>query len=221
MPDQLPELTADEIVALYGALRSVLNSLSVQDIRNTAAAAGIDVSRITAKAEARSGVGSRAEVMPTIDRLFSELSSRANTTALRILAERLTRHQAELRDQVQDILGRYSFQFIEGAFVPIGVLDLRETSFLPATSASELARATSRLVDGDLTGAITSACGAVDLATQEIYAKYTLGDPGQASFQTKVNTALSRVDAFGELERHLAELGIASGDAASIAEHTR
>ena len=49
---------------LYAALRSELNNLSVQNIRNTVAAAGFDVSQITAKAEARSGLGSRAEVMP-------------------------------------------------------------------------------------------------------------------------------------------------------------
>ena len=34
---------------LYGALRSELNNLSVQNIRNTVAAAGFDVSQITAK----------------------------------------------------------------------------------------------------------------------------------------------------------------------------
>ena len=56
-------LSPEEITRLYGALRSELNKLSVQDIRNTVAAAGIDVSRITARAEAGSGLGSRAEVI--------------------------------------------------------------------------------------------------------------------------------------------------------------
>lgn len=59
-------IESEDISRLYGALRSELNNLSVQDIRNTVAAAGFDVSKITAKAEARSGLGSRVEVMPAV-----------------------------------------------------------------------------------------------------------------------------------------------------------
>ncbi len=53
MADQAPRLTQEEVARLYGALRSELNKRSVQQIRNTAAAAGIDVSQITAKAGRR------------------------------------------------------------------------------------------------------------------------------------------------------------------------
>lgn len=83
---------------LYGPLRSELNKLSVQEIRNTVAEAGFGVSHITAKTEARSGLGlgSRAEVMPAVDRLFGQMSQPAQETALYILAERLTGKNAEL-----------------------------------------------------------------------------------------------------------------------------
>ena len=86
---------------LHAALRSELNNLSVQNIRNTVAAAGFDVSKITAKAEARSGLGSRAEVMPAVDRLFGQMSETAQETALRILAERLTEHNPDLQTSTQ------------------------------------------------------------------------------------------------------------------------
>ena len=156
-------MNPEEISRLYGALRSQLNRLSVQDIRNTAAAAGIDVSRISANAEARSGMGSRAEVMPAVDRLFGQLTPAAKDTALRILAERLISRGTELEASVQDILGRHGFQFINGVFVPVDLLDARESRFLPPTAGSEIARATARLADGDESGAITAACGAVML----------------------------------------------------------
>ena len=48
-------LSQEDMTRLYAALRSELNNLSVQNIRNTVAVAGFDVSQITAKAEARSG----------------------------------------------------------------------------------------------------------------------------------------------------------------------
>lgn len=215
------ELTQEEIFRLYGALRSELNKLSVQDIRNTVAAAGIDVTRITAKAEARSGLGSRAEVMPAVDRLFGELSPSAQVVALRILAERLITKNEDLAKSVQEILGHHGYQYITGSFVPVKLLDTREAQFLPASASGELARATARLVDGDYSGAITSACGAVDLLTQQIYEKYALGDPGKVSFQAKVNTTLKQLHVFEEMEQELKDLGMKQTDASSIVDELR
>ncbi|MFQ5663829.1 MAG: hypothetical protein ACE5HL_08360, partial [Terriglobia bacterium] len=83
-------------------------------------------------------------------------------------------------------------------------------------SASELARATSRLVEGDESGAITAACGAIDLVTQGIYEKYGLGDPGKVSFSAKVNTALQQLQVFEEMQREFEELEIPKDDASSI-----
>ena len=214
-------LSPEEITRLYGALRSELNKLSVQDIRNTVAAAGVDVSQITAKSEARSGSGSRAEVMPAVDRLFGELSHQAKLTALQVLAERLVSKNADLGASVQEILGRHGYQFISGSFVPVGLLDTRESGFLPQMAASELARATARLVDGDESGAITAACGAVDLATQAIYSTHNLGDPGIVSFQAKVNTVLKTLNVFEEMHAEFLALGMSLKDADKLVKHFR
>ena len=112
MPAEIPNLSDEEITRLWGALRSELNRLSVQNIRNTAAAAGIDVTQVPATSEARTGLGSRAEVMPAIDRLFGAMSRQGRITALRVLAERLTDN--EQSGSVQEILGKHGFQFIAG-----------------------------------------------------------------------------------------------------------
>jgi hypothetical protein len=221
MAEKPTQLSDEEVTRLYGALRSQLNNLSVQNIRNTVAAAGIDVGRIPARAESRSGLGSRAEVMPAVDRLFGELSREAKLTALRVLGEKLAGGSAELQEEVQDILGRHGFQFIEGAFVPVGELDAREAAFLPRSSSRELARAMARLADGDESGAITAACGAVDLATQAAYKSEGLGDPALASFQTKVNTVLKRLESFEAMEREFVEIGMSPADAAAIVKETR
>lgn len=215
------DLTKEEISRLYGALRSELNKLSVQDIRNTVAAAGIDVTRISAKAEAKSGLGSRAEVMPAVDRLFGEMSSSSQVITLRILAERLITKNEDLAKSVQEILGHHGYQYIAGSFVSVKLLDKREAQFLPASASGELARATARLIDGDYSGAITSACGAVDLLTQQIYEKYALGDPGRVAFQAKINTALKQLDVFEDMEREFSNLGMKQADASLIVSNLR
>lgn len=201
---------------LYAILRSELNSLSVQNIRNTVAKAGFDVSQITAKAEARSGLGSRAEVMPAVDRLFGEMSESDQGRALRILAEQLTKDNPELAASTQDILGRHGFQFVEGNFVPVRELDAREAQFIPPLAATELGRAMSRLIEGDYSGAITSACGAVDLVTQDIYENCGLGDSGRFSFQAKVNTAFKHLCVFENLKQEFEAIGMKPADASDL-----
>jgi len=212
----MKEIPTPEILRLYGALRSELNKLPVQEIRNTIAAAGFDVTKITAKAEARSGLGSGAEVMPAVDRLFGEMPPSAKEAALTILAERLIGKSEDLAKSVQEILGRHGHQYVGGAFVPVHFLDAREAQFLPASASAELARAAARLADGDNSGAITSACGAVDLVTQQVYEKHGMGDPGKVAFQAKVNTALKQLGIFEDMESEFRALGMKPDDALSI-----
>ena len=211
----------DDKKRLYAALRSELNNLSVQNIRNTVAAAGFDVSQITAKAEAQSGLGSRAEVMPKVDWLFGQMSASAQETALRILAMRLTEHNPDLRASTEDILGRHGYQFIDGNFIPVHELDAREAGFIPKSAANELGRSMSRLIDDDYSGAITSACGAVDLVTQAIYENHGLGNPGQGSFQTKVNTALKRLGVFEAMSEEFVSIGMKPDDVSAAVDHMK
>ena len=214
-------ISRDNKNRLYAALRSELNNLSVQNIRNTVAAAGFDVSQITAKAEARSGLGSRAEVMPAVDRLFGKMNESAQETALRILAERLTEHNPDLRTSTQDILGRHGYQFIDGNFIPVHELDAREARFIPKSATNELGRAMSRLIDDDYSGAITSACCAVDLLTQDIYKMHYLGNPGRVSFQTKINTALKRLGVFEAMSEEFVRIGLKPEDVSDAVDQMK
>lgn len=206
---------------LYAVLRSELSKLSVQNIRNTVARAGFDVTQITAKAEARSGLGSKAEVLPAVDRLFGEMSESDQERALLIFAEELVKDNSELAASTQDILGRHGFQFIAGNFVPVQELDAREAQFIPPSAATELGRAMSRLLEGDHSGAITSACGAVDSVTQAVYEKHDLGIPGKASFQAKVNTAFKHLCVFENMKQEFEAIGMKSADASDLINHMK
>jgi hypothetical protein len=66
-------------------------------------------------------------------------------------------------------------------------------------------------------GAITSACGAVDGTTTALYEKYNLGN-SSASFQAKVNTALGRLGVFSKIEQELTAIGVNPGETQRIRE---
>lgn len=206
---------------IYGVLRSRLNSLSVQNIRNTAAAAGIDVSQIPATSEARSGLGSRAEVMPVLDRLFDQMSLPDKLRTTQILADELHRQDPEDETGLIDLLGKHGYSFQGRRFVATEVLDPRELPFLPEPANADLGRAVARLSAGDFTGAVAAACGAVDSTMQAIYRKHKLGDPGKTSFQAKVNTASKQLGVYQKVESTLETVGVAPADAKEIADNLR
>src|SRR5207247_2546866 len=104
--------------------------------------------------------------------------------------------------EVTNLLRRHGFQFVNGEFIPVAMLDERELQYLPASSAEQISRAFERLLDGDENGAVSSACGAVDTAMLAAYARYDLGQPPD-SFQAKVNSVMKRLNIYGEMAQDL------------------
>jgi hypothetical protein len=66
------------------------------------------------------------------------------------------------------------------------------------------------------TGAVTAACGAIDLATQHIYTRDGLGDPAKVAFAAKVCTALNQRGVVEGLERGYTAAGMAEPDARRV-----
>jgi hypothetical protein len=172
-----------------------------------AARAGMDIADIPAAQD-------NAVVNPAIARAFTRLDNEARLRALPILADAIARNE-ENRANLTQLLGQHGYQYLNGTFVPIGLIDEREAQFLPQTATAELAKAIGRLAENDESGAITAACGAVDATTTALYERHRLGDPG-ASFQTKVNTAINRLGVFDKLERELTEINVKPEDAKKI-----
>jgi hypothetical protein len=221
-----PTLTEDEVTAVGNALLAQVFNLSIPTIRSVVAKAGIDAGQIPARSEAHGGQGSRAEVVPSVLRLYRDLPPDRRERALPILAEEIvrschgpTREQAEA--DLARLLQQHGFRYADGRFFPVAEFDERERAFLPPTSFEEVVDSFARLADGDESGAITKACGAVDTLTQLLYANHADWGPPPNSFQAKVNTALTRLKVFETMKQELTELGIAEGDAEIIVEELR
>lgn len=206
-------MTPAQITSLGHALLSEVFKQSIPTIRTIVGAAGLDAHRIPAKSEAKGGQGSRAEIVPVIQRLFGELSLEQRTRALPILAERTLPDSKHLMTQ-------HGFQFCNGTFVPIGLLDEREALYLPENSQMDISASFERLVRGDESGAITKACGAVESAIHAIYAKNGWDDLPK-SFQAKVNSAVKRLQVFEKMRGDFSQICMREEDIDAIVDEMR
>lgn len=201
-------LTEEDVGRLFGVLLSELRTLSLTNARAAVAAAGI------------TGVNAPKQYwdpfLTGVESAFSQLRPEARFAAVQILA-----NQFSSSENVRKLFALHGYQYVDGTFVPTAQLDQREARYLPPTSASELAKATKRLVDGDETGAITSACGAVDSLMQELYSKHGLGDPAQVAFAAKVNTAAQRLSIFDQMKNEFIALGMTEANAESLVNDMR
>lgn len=188
-------LSDEEIGRLFGVLLAELRTLSLTSARAAVAAAGI------------TGVNAPAQYwdpfLAGVERVFHRLAPEGRLAALRILAGRFSASET-----VRNLFALHGYECLDGTFVPTGMLDQREARYLPPSSASELAKAMKRLTDGDETGAITAACGAVDSLMQQLYSVNSLGDPGKVGFAAKVNTAAKRLCIFENMQNEFVSLGV-------------
>lgn len=201
-------LTEEEVSRIGNVIIGELtHQLSIPQIRMAVGRAGFDAGRIPAEDR-------RSSVVPAVQRLWTELPYEQKLAALPILA------QSVHGDTVRDLLRRQGYQYLDGDFIPVGMLDERELTFLPASSAAQISQAFARLMDGDENGAVTSACGAVDTTTIAIYEQYGLGQPPN-SFQAKVNTAMNALRVYEEMEQELMEAGVDANSAREIVMELR
>lgn len=197
-------LSEEDVHRLFGVLLSQLQRrLSLTGARMAVAEAGI------------TGVNAPqqywAPFLAGVDAAFHRLQPDNRLTAIRILAKMFSDDE-----EVRSLFAQHGYEFIDGTFVPVALLDQREAKYLPPSSASELAKAMKRLGDGDATGAITAACGAVDTLTQQLYVKHGLGDPGKVAFAAKVGTVMKALGVLDEMRGELVAVGIQSPDADKI-----
>jgi hypothetical protein len=202
-PPGLNSPREEDVGRLFGALLSELRTLSLTKARTAVAAAGI------------TGINAPTQYwdpfLAGVERVFYQLEPEARLTALRILASRFADSET-----VRELFAQHGYEYLDGTFVPTAILDQRESRYLPKSSASELAKAMKRLVDGDETGAITAACGGIDTLMAQLYDTHGLGNSANVAFAAKVNTAAQRLLIFETIRDELISLGTKTTDADGI-----
>lgn len=198
----------------WNPLRAVLeDSFTFSQIKKIVGLAGLDLTSI-AHLEQRAGVGtSKGQLMTGIDRTLRGIDDEQKQRFIGIVAEEvISKLQSKTRETLESHLGRLGLGIAGNAVVPLKIFDASELAELPVESRDDMVKAAQRLRDGDLSGALAAACGAVDAATSAVYESLDLGDPSKASFQEKCKRALEAKEVFVKLEQELRSLGWEDSD---------
>jgi len=197
-----------ELNRSWNALRATLqNNFSFYDIKEIVGLAGLDLSIIAHLEQKPGGGASKGQLMTGIDKAIRVYQDENLKCFIVIVIEEVLKRRPDSRGTLEEYLSRLGWTLAEDSVVPIDVLDVSALAEIPEGTRADLVKASRRLRDGDLSGAISAACGAVDTATSNVYADEGLGDPGEASFQERCRRALKVKGVLPIMEDQLKELG--------------
>ena len=137
---------------------------------------------------------------------FFQFDDERKYRSLNIVVEEILNRKSETQEQLEKYLSRLGWQIIDGNVIPIELLDSIDLQELDEVSRDDLIKSAKRFRDGDLSGAISAACGAVDSITNKIYQNKNLGDPTKASFQQRCTEALKAVGVFTAIGDQLKDI---------------
>lgn len=199
----------NNINIIWNVLGSILeDNFTFSNIKQIAGLAGLDRT-ILSHLEQRQGSGgaSKGQLINEIDKNINTFTTEDKQHFLNIIVEEILKRNNSLENQLKSYLERLGWQLFDKKVIPIDILDLSELQELDKKSHKDLVKASIRFRDGDLSGAITSVCSSIDSLTNDIYTRYSLGDPNVASFQERCNKSIQKLGLFDDMQKELSELG--------------
>lgn len=200
-------IDTDTVLRAWPAARACLQEFPFYDIKEIAGLAGFDVTATSHLVQGSQGGATKGQLMSAIDEQVGKMDSHLRSHFLTILIEEILRRRTEMQEKLSEYLSRLGWSFVNKTLVPLEVFDISILTDTPEESHKDLLKAAQRLRDGDLGGAISAACGAVDTATSKVYEEQSLGDPTRASFQERCKRAALAKGVMNELDRQLNALG--------------
>jgi len=192
----------------WNALRATLQKIfTFYHIKEIVGLAGFDLSSISHLEQKAGGGASKGQLMTAIDHGLRNLDEDSFKRFIAVVAEEVLKRRPDSRESLEDNLSRLGWALSGNAVIPIRIFDASTLPEIPSESQHDIVKAGQRLRDGDLSGAISSACGALDAATSEIYSTAGLGDPTKASFQERCKRSLEARGVIPRMEQELRELG--------------
>lgn len=193
------------ITAAWGTVRANFLQLSFADIKTVAGLSGLDMIPLAPLQQRQTNGATKEQLMSTIEGLLGRMDDGEQRRFVVLVAEEVLTRKPELEERMTDQLARHGWGLVDRHLIPLQLFDPSELAILPEGPRTDLAKAAQRFRDGDLGGAISAACGAVDTAVSDVYLAYGLQeDARRPSFQEGCNRAIAAVF---RLEPALEELG--------------
>jgi hypothetical protein len=191
----------------WGGIRPFLDSRTFTEIKTLVGVAGFDLGSISHLEQKQGGSSAtKGQLTNAIDSALGKMKESEQQSFITILAEELLKKDPSIQAQLEENLSRHGWGVIDKRLVFLELFDPIDLAQLPDAPRADLVKAAQRFRDGDLSGAISAACGAVDTITSSIYAECSLGDSTKASFQERCNKALEARNVLPTIEDQLRDL---------------
>lgn len=207
----------------WGAIRGVLKDFSFNQIKDIAGKAGLDITLLSNLQQERRSTKGR--LLSELDRMIGEPkpddevdtgSLEDRNKYLKRIAEIIIAGKPDQEKILEEYLERLGWQFTGGHLVPIELLNEKGLEDLPESTHKDLGKAADRLWIGDLDGAMTAACGAVDSTMKTIIEENGIAITSTDGFQNKYRKALNSKGTMEKLKNGLIKLGWDEKDAEKL-----
>ncbi len=198
----------NNINSAWSAVSAVLkNTFSFYEIKEIVGLAGFDPMKISHLVQhSGSGGASKGQLIAAIEQHISGFTNDEKRHFLNLVVEEMLERRSNIEEPLEKYLSRLGWQVIDALVIPIGILDRDELEGLDEVCSKDLIKAAKRFRDGDLSGALSAACGAVDSMTSKIYQNKQLGDAGKASFQKRCKVSLDTIGVFTAVKNDLKDI---------------
>ncbi len=196
------------LIKAWGAIRASLEKSNFNDIKTIVGLGGINLGALAHLVQKSGSEGAtKGQLMTAIDGEFAKIVDQEKSHFLGILGEEILRRRPDMEQDLSHDLARLGWEFSVKVLLPIDVFDPKDLVELSEDARQDLLNAAKRFRDGDLSGAISSACAAVDSVISAVYQEHGLGHPNEASFQERCKKAALAKGVVPVLEEQLKELG--------------
>lgn len=196
----------------WGPVESLIFELNSDQVQDIISSSGIVVNWHLTTEQAYSHTTRKREFRQRINQAYLNLSINDREQFILNVVRSLVRVNNEFKERLNDYLTNIGWLFVEDKLIKIDILDPEDLEFIPSFSKNDITKASER-IQTDLSGSITSSCGAIESACSEIYKKYNLGDIRSASFQEKIKKSLVAIKFFERLKSELQKTGWNQKDA--------
>jgi len=165
------------------------------------------------------GGASKSQLLSAIDGQIGNMDSNSAGVVASICCEEMLIRKPDLIYELEHVLSRVGWKFSGTTLLPVEIFDISELKDIPENAHEDIQKASSRLRDGDLSGALSASCGALDSVTGAIYQEFKLGDPNKASFQERIKRSIDAICAKEILLKELQDIGWGESDTKPLASN--
>lgn len=197
----------------WGPIRSTLTEkFSFGDIKLLVGYGDLDMSQLAHLEQRPQNGTSKSQLLSAIDNQVGAMDDNRRSAFVSICCEEMMLRKPEVIEELYRVLSRVGWKFSGTTLIPIEIFDIAELADIPEAAHADIQKAASRLRDGDLSGALSASCGALDAMTSDIYSRYNLGDAGRASFQERIKKSIDALLVKDSLICELVDIGWTESD---------